>query len=97
MDWKFEVGQKVYWETSGHGFVKRKGVVIAHLPAGSRILNVLPDIKRLSIKAYDKSSNDRYAIQVSRLNKSGVPVKSGATDVFFPNKRVLEKQGEIIG
>jgi hypothetical protein len=90
--WKLAVGQSVEWETSGHGYIQRKGVVIAHVPAGvSADTFEVIDPNKIGRGTQLASGIDRYAIEVPRLNSQGNPVKSGALEIKLPNRWLLEK------
>jgi hypothetical protein len=91
-NWGLSVGQAIEWETTGHGNIQRQGVIIALIPAGVSVESIsLIDPAKISRGVLPKSSVDRYAVEVSRLNSSGTPVKSGAKEIKLPNRWSLEK------
>lgn len=90
--WEFKVGDTVKWKTNGHGRLEREGVIIALVPAGDNIANFVEQ-HMLASGLMPKSSFDRYAVEVPRLNpQTKQPVKSGHTIVMAPNKTVIEAQ-----
>ena len=82
-EWKFKPGDRVSWETTGHGNNKRRGV----------IMQCLPSLQ--SLDGFPASQVDRYVVETPKLGKNG-PVKSGKMVVMTPNRWNLEKNAMLL-
>lgn len=91
-DWGLSVGQSVEWETTGHGSIRRKGKVIALVPAGVSVSEVEGlDVDRVGRGIKPSAQVDRYAVMVPKLDSQGNPNRNGKTEIKLPVRWQLEK------
>lgn len=93
MSTRLEPGTQVTWTIHGTGGTKTKtGQVVAFVPAGKRLTEVMPELRSLPktrVKAGlpwgDTSGQDRYLVEVPRGGKSTL------FDYYAPLAKWLEK------
>jgi hypothetical protein len=88
MKWKYKVGDRGTYITTGQGSVERAVTIVAFNPAGEP----LPDeyVERMKRNTLALSKIDRYVIETPRLTKKGAPSSLGTVDVMCPSRDTFD-------
>lgn len=88
--WK-KAGDVLEWTSQSQGTVKKKrGVVVAVVPAGSDLHQALPEVNPSAFKAQAHAKSDRYLVRVLRD-------RGARCDYYAPLVKVVDGQARREG